>query len=551
MPDMVKRLFAAPVFAGDEDKTRIARLLNIILLAFLALVLVMAVIVPMAGSSTLSTYVTLAAIGLLVVGALLLMRLGYIRVVSVLFSAGLLVFDTALVAASGGTNNPMAIVFLNVPMVAGLLLGERAVIVFGGLTAIADLGLFLVESQGLLPEPLIAPGPTSGVLVTIGVTALACTFLFLGFKGTNTALARARRNKETLAERNEELLDVRSALEEHNERLQSAVRAYGDFMSKVGRGNLATRLSLDEHEYEAGDELAVLGYQLNEMASSLQGTIQQIHDTANALGSQAAEILATTTQQASGATEQSAAVSQATTTIDEIRTIAEQLVNRSQAVTDTAQRTVEVSRAGQEMSQETIEGMAQIKTRVDVIQENILALSERTQQIGEIIDSVNAIASQSNMLALNAAVEAARAGEQGKGFAVVAEEVRDLADRSKQATTQIRAILSDIQKATAATAMATEEGKKGVDAGVRLVTQMREAIDQLTEAIDESAQSAMQMSAGGQQQTMGMEQIAVAMQNINQVTVQSLASARQAEKSAQELNDLARSLTEIVEQYRM
>lgn len=307
------------------------------------------------------------------------------------------------------------------------------------------------------------------------------------------------------------------------------------------------RAALEEMHREAERRAAAE----QEQRENLQHVLVQVRNAASALGSQAAEILATTTQQASGATEQSAAVSQATTTVDEIRTIAEQLVSRSQAVTDTAQRSVEVSRAGQKMSQETIEGMAQIKTRVDVIEENILALSERTQQIGEIIDSVNAIASQSNMLALNAAVEAARAGEQGKGFAVVAEEVRDLADRSQQATAQVRAILSDIQKATASTAMATEEGKKGVDAGVRLVTQMREAIDQLAQAIDESSQSAMQMSAGGQQQTMGMEQIAVAMQNINQVTVQSMASARQAEKSAQELNDLARSLTEIVEQYRM
>jgi methyl-accepting chemotaxis protein len=148
-------------------------------------------------------------------------------------------------------------------------------------------------------------------------------------------------------------------------------------------------------------------------------------------------------------------------------------------------------------------------------------------------------------------VEAARAGEQGKGFAVVAEEVRDLAERSRQATAQVKAILSDIQKATNATGMATEEGKKGVDAGVQLVGQMGEAIEQLAGVIDESAQSAMQMVAGGQQQTSGMEQIAVAMQNINQVTVQSMASTRQAEKSAQELNGLARSLTEQVAQYQV
>jgi methyl-accepting chemotaxis protein len=314
-------------------------------------------------------------------------------------------------------------------------------------------------------------------------------------------------------------------------------------------------------EVTGRDEVGRLAEAFNAMAAQLRAAfgkqhrerdhlIVQIREAAGALSAQATEILATTTQQALGATEQSAAATQATTTVDEIKAIAEQLVTRSQTVADTAQRTVEVSRTGQEMSRETIAGMAQIKTRVDVIQENILSLSERTQQIGEIIDTVEAIASQSNMLALNAAVEAARAGEQGKGFAVVAQEVRSLADRSTQATAQVKTILSDIQRATASTAMATEEGKKGVDVGVELVAQMRSTIDQLAHVIDESAQSAMQMAAGGRQQTSGIEQIAYAMGNINRVTQQSLSGAGQAEQSAQELNDLARSLSELVAQYQ-
>jgi methyl-accepting chemotaxis protein len=348
-----------------------------------------------------------------------------------------------------------------------------------------------------------------------------------------------------------QLRELIDSLEQRNELLRATVQRYDEHMAGVGKGDLASRLSLDGDGQETDDPLVRLGHRLNETTGALQAMIVRIREAAGALSAQAAEILATTTQQASGATEQSAAVSQATTTVDEIRTIADQSVSRSQTVADMAQRTVDVSRAGQELVQETISGMSQIKTRVDVIEENILALSERTNQIGEIIDSVNQIASQSNMLALNAAVEAARAGDQGKGFAVVAEEVRDLAERSTQATAQVKAILSDIQKATNATGMATEEGKKGVDAGVQLVGQMGEAITQLSQVIDESAQSAAQMVAGGRQQTTGMEQVALSMQNINQVTVQTMASTRQAEKSAQELNDLARSLSEIVEQYQV
>jgi methyl-accepting chemotaxis protein len=355
--------------------------------------------------------------------------------------------------------------------------------------------------------------------------------------------------------------DVRNANQEgkaraarerkQREYIQSTVQRYVQYEAMIAQGNLQARLTVEDNSRDQDDPLVVLGNQLNATATAMQAIIVQIRGAAAALNSQAAEILATTTQQASGAAEQSAAISQTTTTVDEIKTIAGQLVNRSQTVADTAQRTVEISHTGQDTVREAIAGMAHIKTRVDVIEENILALSERTQQIGTIIDAVNDIASQSNMLALNAAVEAARAGEQGKGFAVVAQEVRDLAERSREATSQVKAILSDIQQATNATGMATEEGKKGVDTGVQLVGQMGDVLGQLAAVIEQSAQSAMQMVAAGQQQSSGVDQIAMAMQNINQATVQSMSSTHQAERSAQELSDLASKLSETVEQYQV
>ncbi|MCP4536720.1 MAG: hypothetical protein GY832_06195 [Chloroflexi bacterium] len=195
--------------------------------------------------------------------------------------------------------------------------------------------------------------------------------------------------------------------------------------------------------------------------------------------------------------------------------------------------------------------MALIKTRVKGIAENIMVLSKRMQQIGEIITTVNDIAAQSNILALNASVKAARAEEYGKEFAVVAVEVRNLAEQSRQATAQAKAIFSDIRKATNATVMATEEGTKGMDEGVLLAGQVGDAIEQLAGVIEESAQTAIQMVAGGRQQAAGVDQVAVAMQSINQATVQSLASTRQTEKASQGLNDLARSLSEIVAQYQI
>ncbi len=341
------------------------------------------------------------------------------------------------------------------------------------------------------------------------------------------------------------------AEQDQRKHLQTTVKRYVEYMAEVARGNLAARLTLDGQGQAADDPLIMLGRNLNETTASLQQMILQIQDAANNLNSAAAEILAATMQQVSGANEQSAAISQTTISVDEVKTIAMKAFAQAQEVTSTSHHTVEVSRSGQGAVQNTIESMAQIKERVEDIAENILALSERTQQIGEIIATVSELASQSNILALNASIEAARAGEQGKGFAVVALEVRNLANQSKQATAQIKTILSEIQKATNSTVMATEEGTKGVDKGVQLAGQARQAIDQLSSVINELAQIATQMMAGGQQQTAGVEQIALAMQNINQATVQSLSSTRQAEKAAQNLGELARSLIETVAQYQL
>jgi methyl-accepting chemotaxis protein len=343
--------------------------------------------------------------------------------------------------------------------------------------------------------------------------------------------------------------DFRRIVEGVNATLDAVVgplNVAADFVNQIAQGNIPQPITT-----QYNGDFNILKNNLNTLSARLRSMLTDIGAAASNLNSAAAEILAATTQQVAGASEQSAAISQTTTTVEEVKTISEQASMRAQEVANSSQRTVEVARSGQRAVQETINSMNQIKEQVESIAENILALSDQTQQIGEIIATVNEIASQSNMLALNASVEAARAGEHGKGFAVVAMEVRSLAEQSRQATTQVKAILSEIQKSTNTTVMVTEEGTKGVDRGVQLAAQAREAIEQLGSVINESAQIATQVVVSGQQQQTGIEQIALAMQNINQATVQSLASTRQAEKSAQGLNDLARRMADTVSQYRL
>ena len=133
--------------------------------------------------------------------------------------------------------------------------------------------------------------------------------------------------------------------------------------------------------------------------------------------------------------------------------------------------------------QANIDKMIVLKQRIQIIAELILELSEYIQQIGSIIGLVEDIAEQTNMLALNAAVEAARAGEHGKGFAVVAGEIRKLADESKQATTKIASLINDIQHTTNSTVMATEEGSKEIESGVKLASNIEENFNVLNNTL--------------------------------------------------------------------
>ena len=209
-----------------------------------------------------------------------------------------------------------------------------------------------------------------------------------------------------------------------------------------------------------------------------------------------------------------------------------------------------MSNGGRVAVQHASQAMAKVKTQVDSIAERILALSEQAQTVGQIITTVNELAEQSNLLALNAAIEAARAGEHGRSFAVVAQEVRTLAEHSKRATAQVRAVLGDIQKSTSNAVLATEEGNKAVASALVTVTDTGARLEQLAEVIADAADATSQINASADQQGRGMEQIAQAMRAIGQATSQSVMGTQQSEQAAHDLTALADKLRDAVSAYR-
>lgn len=298
-------------------------------------------------------------------------------------------------------------------------------------------------------------------------------------------------------------------------------------------------------------EKDVLGNAFRLMVENLQKITGEIREGVNVVGSSGSEILAATTQVASGVAETATSVSETTTTVEEVKQTAQVSSQKAKYVLENAQKVSQASQTGRRSVEELIEGMSKIRGHMESIAESITRLSEQGQAIGEIIATVNDLTEQSNLLAVNAAIEAAKAGEQGKGFAVVAQEVRSLAEQSKQATSQIRAILNDIQKATSGAVMATEQGSKAVEVGVKQSTTAGESIRMLSDGVAEAAQAATQIAASSQQQSAGMDQVAAAMESIRQASSQNVASTKQAELSAKMLHELGQKLQQIIERFKL
>jgi methyl-accepting chemotaxis protein len=326
------------------------------------------------------------------------------------------------------------------------------------------------------------------------------------------------------------------------DRMTASLRAMAAAAEQIAAGDLRASVQPQSAEDQLGNAFVrMIGNLRRQIGSLVEGTA--------VLGSAASEIVASTAQLASGASESAAAVSETTTTVEEIRQTARLASQKAKAVSDSAHKAAQVSHSGRKSADDVVGGMERIRMQMEAIAQSMMRLSEQSHTIGQIVATVEDLAAQSNLLAVNAAIEAAKAGEHGKGFGVVAQEVKSLAEQSRQATARVRAILDEIQKATTAAVMATEQGGKAVEAGTRQTEVAGESIGSLAGSVSEAAQAATQIAASSQQQLVGMDQVAGAMESIKQASTQNAASARQLENAARNLSDLGQRIKSLVESY--
>lgn len=354
------------------------------------------------------------------------------------------------------------------------------------------------------------------------------------------SLARGRIDHEIVSNSADEIGDL--------------TRSFNTLITSLGQiENLADRISHGDLTggVKPRSDKDVLGNALARMVSDLKRQVFDIVEGAKVIMTSMGEISAATSQLVASSSETATAISQTTATVEEVKQTSKVANEKSKDVSEAAQKSSQHSKRGQEAAQKVIEGMGSIRDRMEQIADNIMNLSDQSHAIGQIITTVNDIAEQANLLSVNAAIEAMKAGEYGKGFNVVAGEIKSLSEQSKRATTNVRTILNDIQTAIGQAVMATEEGSKVIEAGVRQSEETGTTIQMLAQNIMEASEASTQIAASSRQQLVGMDQVALAMENIREASIQNVNSTKQVEASAKSLQELGQRLKALVSNYKL
>lgn len=301
----------------------------------------------------------------------------------------------------------------------------------------------------------------------------------------------------------------------------------------------------------ANNEIGDLSKCFNAFVEKLHGVISNATTSAVKVTIAANQLHATAEHIATGAEEVVAQSTTVATAGEEMSATSEDIARNCQLAAEGAQRASQSAQNGAAVVDATIEVMRQIAEKVMKSAETVEGLGERSDQIGEIVGTIQDIADQTNLLALNAAIEAARAGEQGRGFAVVADEVRALAERTTKATHEISAMIKAIQSETKGAVEAMGQGVRQVEAGTSEAAKSGEALTDILEQINAVAMQVNQIATAAEEQTATTSEISNNMHEITQVVQATAQGAHESLAAASQMNGNAEELMSVVNKFKI
>jgi methyl-accepting chemotaxis protein len=299
------------------------------------------------------------------------------------------------------------------------------------------------------------------------------------------------------------------------------------------------------------DELGQIATAFNKMAGKFQGAINQVKDSISQLAAAAEETSAVTSQTTAGINQQLSETSQVATAMNEMSATVQEVARNAVEAASAAQEADSTFHQGKQVIDKVIHAIGELSSEVDEASSVIQQLEVESKNIGSVLDVIKSIAEQTNLLALNAAIEAARAGEQGRGFAVVADEVRTLAGRTQESTTEIEDMIGKLQAGTNNAVKVMASGKEMTQVGVEQAAAAGEALQTINAAVERISGMNTQIASASEEQSSVTEEINRSIVSINEVAEQSATGAQQTSQASDDLAKLADQLKGLVDRFKV
>ncbi len=299
------------------------------------------------------------------------------------------------------------------------------------------------------------------------------------------------------------------------------------------------------------DEFGNVATSFNSMLGRFQPTIQELTANMDGLLEHAKDLANVAERSEVGIAEQENQTRQLTLAIGELSSAAQDVAASASQAEEAARKALSSASNGQEVVTSVVDDIALLADRIENASGVVRQLADGTGRIGQVSEAITAIAEQTNLLALNAAIEAARAGEQGRGFAVVADEVRSLAQRTQDATKEIREIIDQLRQSSEEAVQVMGQGKEDADRSVAESRVAGGALEEISAAVSSINDMNSRIATAAEEQSIMVEEVNRNIVSINEVTGKAAEGARQTSHSSEEVASVAARLDAMIRQFKV